>query len=289
MLISEGLRVDVFGMRSKLSQTSPRSGAPRHAASQPATLRGRRRTALLLFALGGLALLDVAAGCNRVDADGGSPIGAPSSEASGRAVLDSRAVPSTTALANASSGEDFVWPEDPSHPRLTIEIEAPGTTGRIEIELMPELAPESVAHVLARAREGDYDGTTFHRVIPGFMIQGGDPKSRDRDPTNDGRGGLDVRIVDEPSEAPFVRGVVALANRGRPDTSGSQFFIMHADTPALAGDYNVIGRVRSGMVVVDAIAEVDRDEFGRWGPKDRPIENVVMARVACDGGPGTGG
>jgi cyclophilin family peptidyl-prolyl cis-trans isomerase len=114
---------------------------------------------------------------------------------------------------------DFAWPEDASHPRLSIEIEAAGATGRIEIELMPELAPESVAHVLARAREGAYDGTTFHRVIPGFMIQGGDPNSRDRDPTNDGRGGLDVLVVDEPSEAPFVRGVVALANRGRPDTS----------------------------------------------------------------------
>lgn len=182
-----------------------------------------------------------------------------------------------------ATGSSFVWPEDPGHPRLAMEVVGAGVEGRIEIELMPELAPKSVAHVLELAREGSYDGTTFHRVIPGFMIQGGDPNSRDRDPSNDGHGGMTKRIEDELSEAPFVRGVVAMANQGGPDSSGSQLFIMHDDNRTLDGRYNVIGRVRAGMDVVDAIAEIETDAVGRWGPRDRPIENVVMARVQAVG------
>lgn len=182
-----------------------------------------------------------------------------------------------------ATGSSFRWPEDAGHPRLSIEAVGPGIEGTIEIELMPDLAPKSVAHVLDLAREGFYDGTTFHRVIPGFMIQGGDPYSRDRDPSNDGQGGMGERIEDELSEAPFLRGVVALANRSRPDSSGSQLFIMHDENRALDGHYNVIGRVEAGMDVVDAIAEVETDTVGRWGPKDRPIENVVMARVQASG------
>ena len=189
-----------------------------------------------------------------------------------------------TAAQGAGNRDDgaassFVWPDGAALPLLSIEIEGAGVEGRIEIELMPELAPNSVAHVLTLAREGFYDGTTFHRVIPGFMIQGGDPNSRDRDPSNDGHGGMRERVEDERSKAPFVRGVVAMANQGRPDSSGSQLFIMHDDNRALDGRYNVIGRVRTGMDVVDAIAEVETDTVGRWGPPDRPIENVVMARV----------
>jgi len=181
--------------------------------------------------------------------------------------------------SDGASESSFDWPEDPDAPTLSIEIEGAGVEGRIEIELMPDLAPRSVGHVIALTREGLYDGTTFHRVIPGFMIQGGDPNSRDRDPSNDGRGGMRERVEDERSEAPFLRGVVAMANQGRPDSSGSQLFIMHADNRGLDGRYNVIGRVRSGMDVVDAIAEVETDAVGRWGPRDRPIENVVMTRV----------
>jgi cyclophilin family peptidyl-prolyl cis-trans isomerase len=111
------------------------------------------------------------------------------------------------------------------------------------------------------------------------VIQGGDPYSRDRDPSNDGRGGMTVPVEDERSEAPFLRGVVAMANQGRPNSSGSQLFIMHAENRALDGRYNVIGRVRTGMEVVDAITEVEIDTVARWGPQGRPFENVVMERV----------
>jgi peptidyl-prolyl cis-trans isomerase B (cyclophilin B) len=200
-----------------------------------------------------------------------------------------RADSSATDAASRIAAEDasqrspepaaYRWPAGPDHPVLIVDVEGPQGGGTIEIELMPELAPETVPHVIGLARSGFYDGTTFHRVIPGFMIQGGDPNSRDRDPTNDGKGGPDVSLEDEFSDAPFLRGVVAMANTGREDSAGSQFFIMQADHRDLDGRYTVIGRVCSGMEVVDSITRVTRDEVGRWGPRDRPIEDVVMTRV----------
>jgi len=188
----------------------------------------------------------------------------------------------------------FEWPDNPSHPILSVDIENAAINvskdgadegqqagkGTIVIELMPELAPVTVAHVIDLAKDGYYDGTTFHRVIPGFMIQGGDPNTRDRDPNNDGNGNPSIRLDDEFGSAPFVRGVVAMGNQGRQDSTGGQFFIMHADNRGLDGRYTVIGRVVSGIEVVDEITRVSIDRIGRWGPKDRPIENVVMTRVA---------
>ena len=178
---------------------------------------------------------------------------------------------------DAPASASFEWPDDPSHPTLTVEIESKGT---IVIELMPELAPRTVDHIIDLTKDGYYDGTTFHRVIPGFMIQGGDPNSRDRDPNNDGNGNPDIRIADEFGDAPFVRGVVGMGNRGHRHSTGGQFFIMHADNRSIDGRYTTIGRVISGIEVVDAITQVSIDRIGRWGPKNRPIENVLMKRVA---------
>jgi len=151
--------------------------------------------------------------------------------------------------------------------------------GEIVIELYPELAPETVANFEKLAREGFYDGTTFHRVIPDFMIQGGDPWSRDDKPTNDGQGGPDYTIDDEINGAPHLPGVVSMANTGRPNSGGSQFFILTGDAPQLDSKHTVFGRVRSGSEVVEAINAVETDTFGRWGPKARPIENVVLEAV----------
>ncbi|MFK7894893.1 MAG: peptidylprolyl isomerase [Myxococcota bacterium] len=181
------------------------------------------------------------------------------------------------------SDEFFEWPADPSHPVLSLEIESPEIEGRIHIELMPELAPISVAEIIKLAGEEYYDGTTFHRVIRGFMIQGGDPKSRDRDPTNDGQGRAKIRLMDEFGAAPFERSVVGIANTGHKDSNSSQFFILHQDSRYLDGRYTVIGRVVDGMEVVDEITQVATDKVGRWGPKDRPIENIVMKSVKLSG------
>lgn len=173
------------------------------------------------------------------------------------------------------AADKWTWPEG-EHPHAFIEVEGLGT---IQIELYPELAPETVANFQKLAAEGFYDGTTFHRVIPGFMVQGGDSNSLDDDPRNDGSGGPGYTIPDEFSPAPHVRGAVSMANTGARDSQGSQFFIVHADSQHLDNDYSLFGRVVSGLEVVDRIAAVDRDSAGRWGPKDRPIESVQMGRV----------
>lgn len=162
---------------------------------------------------------------------------------------------------------------------MKIEVATKEREGTIEIELTPELAPVSVDQMVRLARDGHYDGTTFHRVIRGFMIQGGDPNSRDQDPTNDGKGGASVNLPDEFSGVPFERGVVALANRGRKDSNSSQFFILQADHRHLDGRYTAVGRVTRGLELVDSIANTPTDKVGRWGPKDRPLENVSIRHV----------
>ncbi len=142
--------------------------------------------------------------------------------------------------------------------------------GVIRIELLPEIAPESVANFAKLANQGFYDGTHFHRVIPGFMIQGGDPASKNKDPRDDGKGGPGYTIVDEFSDFPHHRGVVSMANTGSPESGGSQFFIVQADSAHLDGKYSAFGRVVEGIEVVDAISRVQLDKYGRYGPRDRP-------------------
>jgi peptidyl-prolyl cis-trans isomerase B (cyclophilin B) len=204
----------------------------------------------------------------------GALIGCDGSTVSDREA-DSRAGARMHASAEETKASaTFVWPKDAGHPLLILEIESDPGQGTIMIELMPELAPVTVAHVIDLAQQEYYDGTTFHRVIPGFMIQGGDPNSRDRNPDNDGQGNPGVSVADEFGRAPFVRGVVGMGNKGRRNSTGGQFFIMHADNHSLDGRYTVIGRVVTGMDVVDSIMGVRVDRIGRWGPKDRPIENV---------------
>lgn len=199
----------------------------------------------------------------------GSKTGKESSHTTGNPVGD-----------EIAEGDAYAWPEDPNHPVLRIEVDGAAGPGTIEIELMPELAPVTVSQIVEWADEDFFDGLTFHRVIKDFMIQGGDPNTRDKIPTNDGQGGPGFTLDDEFSDAPFVRGVVGMGNTGRKNSAGSQFFIMHADAPGLDGQYTVIGRVRSGIEVVDAIVDVEIDTVGRWGPRARPIENVVMTRVS---------
>src|SRR4051794_8682762 len=138
--------------------------------------------------------------------------------------------------------------------------------GAIEIELFDDDAPKTVENFTKLARDGFYDGVIFHRVIPDFMIQGGDP-------TGTGSGGPGYQFEDEQNQHGVERGALAMANAG-PNTNGSQFFIVTADAcPWLNGKHTVFGRVTSGMDVVDAISEVDRDA------SDRPREQVVMEAV----------
>ncbi len=169
----------------------------------------------------------------------------------------------------------FSWPA-PSETLAVVHIR---DFGEVEVELYPSLAPKTVENFLKLSREGFYDGTAFHRVIPGFMIQGGDPNSRDDMPANDGMGGPGYGIEDEFTSAPHLRGILSMANTGRPKSGGSQFFIIHQDSNHLDEKHAVFGRVRSGIEIIDAITEVDLDLYGRWGPANRPISSILIERV----------
>jgi cyclophilin family peptidyl-prolyl cis-trans isomerase len=170
--------------------------------------------------------------------------------------------------------------EDGPHDMAALDM---GELGTIRIELLPELAPQTVENFVKLAESGSYDGTTFHRVIPGFMIQGGDPASKNLNPHDDGDGGPGYSIQDEFTDYPHVRGTVSMANKGRPDSGGSQFFITHQDVPALDGAYAVFGRVVEGFSVVDAITELEIDIYGRYGPENRPYPvSAIMESLSID-------
>ena len=163
---------------------------------------------------------------------------------------------------------------DGPHETAVITVKGLGT---IRFALLPEVAPETVAHFKKLAGKRFYDGTTFHRVFPGYMIQGGDPNTKNDDPRDDGKGGAAQGIPDEFSSLPHLRGTVSMAHLGHPNTAGSQFFIVHADAPGLDGKYTIFGRVVEGLAVVDAITELEIDVYGRFGLANRPYP--VAARV----------
>jgi cyclophilin family peptidyl-prolyl cis-trans isomerase len=141
--------------------------------------------------------------------------------------------------------------------------------GPIELELHSEDAPKTVENFVKLSRDGFYEGVIFHRVIPDFMIQGGDP-------TGTGTGGPGYEFEDEFNQHPVERGALAMANAG-PNTNGSQFFIVTVEAaPWLDGKHTVFGRVISGMDVVDRISQADR------GANDRPREPVTIERVELD-------
>ena len=142
--------------------------------------------------------------------------------------------------------------------------------GKLEIQFFPDVAPNHVNNFIELAKKGFYDGTTFHRVIPRFMIQGGDPNSKQPDKSTHGQGGPGYTIKAEFNKKPHKRGTLSMARAADPDSAGSQFFICVADSPFLDGKYTVFGEVVSGMDVADKIANQQRDKT------DNPIERVEM-------------
>ena len=156
-----------------------------------------------------------------------------------------------------------------------IEVEGYGT---IELELYPDIAPQTVCNFCSLARQGFYDGSIFHRVIRNFMIQGGDP-------TGTGSGGPGYVIKGEftangfTNDLEHTRGVISMARMNKPmDSAGCQFFICHQDSPHLNGQYAAFGRVISGMEVVDAIANVAVNPVNY-----RPLESVVIKSITIEG------
>ncbi|MBS6861631.1 MAG: peptidylprolyl isomerase [Clostridiales bacterium] len=157
------------------------------------------------------------------------------------------------------------------NPIVTIET----NHGKIEVELYPEIAPNTVNNFISLVKKGFYDGTIFHRVIPGFMIQGGDPEGT-------GMGGPGYSIRGEFSHNGFennlrhTRGVLSMARSMFPNSAGSQFFLMVEDAPHLDGEYASFGKVISGIEECDRIVSVPRNRM------DRPLEDEKMVKVTVE-------
>ncbi len=139
--------------------------------------------------------------------------------------------------------------------------------GNMEIEFFPEAAPGHVENFIKLAKSGFYDGTIFHRVIPGFMIQGGDPNTKGPNTATYGMGGPGYTIKAEFNSISHKRGILSMARSQDPDSAGSQFFIVVRDSDFLDGQYTVFGKVVKGMEVADKIVNLPRD--GRDLPKER--------------------
>ena len=155
-------------------------------------------------------------------------------------------------------------PARAADPENTLYMDLP--YGRVVIELRPDLAPKHVARIKELVRQHFYDGTPFHRVIGGFMAQGGDP-------TGTGTGGSGKKLAAEFSREPHVRGTVSMARAQNPDSGDSQFFICFADSPWLNGQYTVWGKVVAGMENVDKI---------KRGEPVRDPDRIVSARIGAD-------
>ncbi len=145
--------------------------------------------------------------------------------------------------------------------------------GKIVIEFFPEDAPKTVENFVKLASSSFYDGTLFHRVIPGFMIQGGDPNTKSSNRRSWGTGGSGYTINAEFNSRSHVRGIVSMARAQDPDSAGSQFFIVVKDSKFLDKQYTVFGKVVEGMDVVDRIVNLERDS------SDAPLQDAKMNKV----------
>ena len=142
--------------------------------------------------------------------------------------------------------------------------------GNIEFELLEDVAPGHVQNFKDLANSDFYNGTIFHRVIPGFMVQGGDPNTKSDDRSSHGMGGPGHTIKAEFNDELHVRGIVSMARSQDPDSAGSQFFVVVKDSDFLDGQYTAFGRVISGMDVADKIVDSPRDD------RDNPIDRIEM-------------
>lgn len=170
-------------------------------------------------------------------------------------------------LAMAADQSTAPKAETSKGPRAIIKTKF----GDIEVKFLPDVAPKHVANFIKLAKDGFYNGTIFHRVIPGFMIQGGDPNTKDSLKKDTyGQGGPGYSIKAEFSDMPHKRGTVSMARANDPDTAGSQFFIVVEDSRFLDNKYSVFGEVVRGIGVTDKIVNLPRDE------RDNPKERVEM-------------
>jgi peptidyl-prolyl cis-trans isomerase B (cyclophilin B) len=165
-----------------------------------------------------------------------------------------------------------------STTKATISVASKGQAlGDIVLKFFPDVAPGHVKNFIDLAKKGFYNGTTFHRVIPGFMIQGGDPNSKNPDRSMHGMGGPGHKVKAEFNSKPHKRGIVSMARSNDPDSAGSQFFICVADANFLDWQYTVFAEVVTGMDVADKVVSMKRDG------NDNPFERVEMMVTISEG------
>ena len=239
----------------------------------------------IIFLFGLIAVLGIAFSLIDENQQKTTEIGKENSS-SDISVLGEKNEPTDQIKLNIPTGEKRITPTPtrvstptPSKvptPKMTIDKEKTYTAllktseGDITIKLDADKTPKTVNNFVSLAKKNFYDGTKFHRVIKGFMIQGGDPNG-------DGTGGPGYKFDDESFDGEYVRGTVAMANAG-PNTNGSQFFIVHEDSKTLKKDYTIFGEVVEGMDVVDKIAAAEVTESPS-GEQSKPVDPVKVQSV----------
>jgi cyclophilin family peptidyl-prolyl cis-trans isomerase len=188
------------------------------------------------------------------------------------------------AATTSSSMSDMKVPQPAAAPQTAEEnrpmsyyqnkvAELHTTAGEIDIRFFPDVAPNHVKNFIDLAEKGFYNGTKFHRVIPGFMIQGGDPNTKSGNPANWGTGGSGKYVNSEFNTVKHKRGIVSMARSSDPNSASSQFFVMVADYPSLDGQYSVFGQVTKGMDVADKIVGA------QTGAQDRPLNPTAITSI----------
>ena len=209
---------------------------------------------LLLTAVA--ALLTAAAACS--DDEETTPTATPRGTAT----------PGSAATTGPAAGQFATPPAMAIDPAKSYVAVLETDKGTIRIKLLPDIAPQTVNSFVFLTRQGYFDGVTFHRVLPGFVAQGGDP-------TGTGRGGPGYRLPDEFSDRPIDKGTVAMANTGQPNSGGSQFFITYSRQQRLDGKYTVFGEVIEGMDVAEKLTPRDPDTNPNAPPGDRIIKATI--------------
>lgn len=197
---------------------------------------------------------------------------------------DTSATVTATNTTSSATATDATVPP-PATPATAAEENKPMTqytnkvaelhtsAGEIDIRFFPDVAPNHVKNFIDLAEKGFYNGTKFHRVIPGFMIQGGDPNTASGSPSTWGTGGSGKNVAAEFSSVKHKRGIVSMARSSDPNSASSQFFIMVADYPSLDGQYSVFGQVTKGMDVADKIVGA------QTGAQDRPVSPTSIDKI----------
>ena len=215
----------------------------------------RHQTVILLLAAA-VALMLTAAACG--DEEETAPTATPRGTAS----------PGSAATNTPVAGQDATPPALAVDAQKSYVAVLETDKGVIRIKLLPDIAPQTVNSFVFLAREGYFDGVTFHRVIPGFVAQGGDP-------TGTGRGGPGYNLPDEFSDRPIDKGIVAMANTGAPNSGGSQFFITYTRQQGLDGAYTVFGEVIEGMDVAESLTPRNPAQNPNAPPGDRMIKVTI--------------